>query len=192
MSGIIYRATNSINGKCYIGFTTNFESRRYQHEWLADHDSQQAFHRALRKHGKNAFSWEIIDESEDADRALYVLEPYYIEKFRSYGKTGYNMTIGGEGKRKIVSEQTKEKIRKINLDRNINFVTNGATEAARIRNTGKKQSEQHRLKRIAAICKKVEVDGITYESGKAAAKALKVTTNTISHWIKSGRATKEA
>jgi hypothetical protein len=69
-------------------------------------------------------------------------------------------------------------------------VNNGATEAARLANTGRKQSTAWKKKRAAAKCRKVVINGVIYDSGKAAALALGVSRAAISGWTKDGRAIK--
>src|SRR4030042_708774 len=66
---IIYKATNIINGKVYIGQTIGkLQSRKIVHESEAKrHKRNHHFHNALNYHGKNNFIWEVIDESETID-----------------------------------------------------------------------------------------------------------------------------
>ena len=92
---VIYKAINNINGKVYIGKTSNFKERKWQHERCYKKEDCK-FHRALQKYGKDNFSWEIIDKAKNLDEA-YSLEKLYIELHNSYGPAGYNMTKGGAG-----------------------------------------------------------------------------------------------
>ena len=64
------------------------------------------------------------------------------------------------------------------------FVLNGATEAAKIKNTGKSQSSSHIKKRSAAKQREIEIEGILYASGKEAAESLGFKPSTISTWVK--------
>ena len=91
--GIIYKATNIINGKSYIGQTTNFVVRKSYHKRLKG--QCWVFYRAIKKYGFNNFKWEIIEEDIDEDE-LDEKEIYYIAKFGTYvGDGGYNLTHGG-------------------------------------------------------------------------------------------------
>lgn len=94
---VIYKVTNKINGKMYIGQTNNFEKRKREHTTYDINDSC-LFHRALRKYGLDNFTWEIIDNAESKKEAD-MLERYYIEQYRTYKNSGigYNMTKGGDG-----------------------------------------------------------------------------------------------
>ena len=90
----IYKATNKINGKSYVGQTCDFHSRVWQHQRCYEKEDCD-FHRAIKEFGFDNFSWEIIETCENEDRACE-LEKYYIEKFNTY-RDGYNMTKGGKG-----------------------------------------------------------------------------------------------
>lgn len=92
----IYKVTNKINGKIYIGKTGNFKERRWQHERCYEKEDC-VFHRAIQKYGKENFEWEIIDEASGLENA-YELEKKYIKEYNSHIKdNGYNMTKGGAG-----------------------------------------------------------------------------------------------
>lgn len=113
MKGIIYRATNSYNGKVYIGQTiTSLNHRRSEHLRDAVSDSVNHFHFALMQYGKDAFEWDILDEfsgsREDVIHALNVAEEYHILKHKSLiDEFGYNATKGGYS-----SDKFAESIRK--------------------------------------------------------------------------------
>ena len=57
--GVIYKITNLINGKSYIGQTNDFQRRMREHQTKKD---EYAIHLAIQKYGKDAFSYEIIEE----------------------------------------------------------------------------------------------------------------------------------
>lgn len=95
----IYKITNKINGKIYIGKSSNIERRWKEHiRHSKDKFSKNkpAIHRAINKYGKNNFTFEIIKECEIDE--LNDLEKYYINEYRSNVKDiGYNFTDGGDG-----------------------------------------------------------------------------------------------
>ncbi len=95
--GVIYKATNKINNKVYIGQTAvSLKARIYQHKSDAmNRNNNNNFHNALLKHGMENFSWEIIDLAKYRDE-LDSLEIKYIEKYDAY-RNGYNSTYGGWG-----------------------------------------------------------------------------------------------
>jgi group I intron endonuclease len=89
----IYKITNIINNKCYIGFTKNPNKRKQQH--LSGRSiSCYKLHRAIKKYGKEAFSFELIYENMDRIHTLTIQEPFYIQKYDSI-KNGYNVSNGG-------------------------------------------------------------------------------------------------
>jgi group I intron endonuclease len=104
----IYKATNLINNKVYIGFDSKFPSRVYSHKCYSK-TSDHKFYRAIRKHGFVNFKWEIIFQSLERDYTLKIMEPYFIKENNSF-KCGYNSTIGGEGTfGRIMTNEQKEK-----------------------------------------------------------------------------------
>ncbi len=97
---IIYKATNTINGKCYIGKTVySLKKRKSDHLSEAKTKSNNYyFHNAIRKYGKDAFIWNIVDDTCETEDELNMMEYHYIMQYNSY-KTGngYNLTLGGDG-----------------------------------------------------------------------------------------------
>ena len=88
---IIYKVTNKINGKVYIGQTTRtLEKRKWQHLNLARRGHNNHFYNAIRKYGEDNFTWEVLCDGIDNKELLNQLERYYITKFDSI-KNGYNM-----------------------------------------------------------------------------------------------------
>ena len=91
----IYKATNLINGKSYIGQSNNVRSRIWQH--LRRYEKENClFHEELEKYGDENFSWEIIDETDSKEKAIE-LERKYIKQFNTIKPFGYNMNKGGVG-----------------------------------------------------------------------------------------------
>ena len=125
----IYKITNQVNGKIYIGKTIlPIEKRLKRHFYLASRKVNRYLYDAINKYGKENF---IIELTEDCEYDLAnEREIYYINFYNSNNKEfGYNMTIGGDGgrmpdeslKKMIVkktgmkmSEETKRKISKAN------------------------------------------------------------------------------
>lgn len=96
MRGFIYKITNTINGKSYIGQTIqNVKERFYQHcaTKCSKAVSNMAIHRAIKKYGKSNFTVEVIEEIDSAN--LNDRERYWIKYYNSYNN-GYNSTKGGQ------------------------------------------------------------------------------------------------
>lgn len=108
--GVIYKATNKINGKIYIGQTIKkLQTRKLSHinAGLAKRDNN-IFHNSIRKHGEDNFTWEIV-EFCDSKGELDDMEFHYIKQYDSLLPKGYNMTAGGGGmlNYKITEEHRK-------------------------------------------------------------------------------------
>lgn len=114
----IYKITNLINDKIYIGQAKNIE-RRWKEHINASKKENSLLYRAMRKYGLENFSFEVIEECSIEE--LNNLEIYYIWYYNSYiykeGSKGYNMTIGGDcGNRGYkFSKESKHKLRLAHL-----------------------------------------------------------------------------
>jgi len=95
---IIYKATNKINSKCYIGKTIKtLAQRKGGHVYEAKNNINDfVFHKAIMKYGINNFEWETIKECKSI-KEMDTFEEYFINKFDSfYGNGfGYNMIKNG-------------------------------------------------------------------------------------------------
>ena len=93
--GLIYKATNIINNKIYIGQTTcTLEKRKNEHLNSCD---GTYFHKAILKYGRDNFIWEIVEDNIETYEELNEKEKYWIAYFNSNNNNiGYNMTPGGE------------------------------------------------------------------------------------------------
>lgn len=117
----IYKITNNINGKIYIGKTVkSIERRFWEHKNNAKKGRKTALYNAIRKYGEDNFSIEIICNCNTLEE-LNEKEIYYINKFNSSkSKYGYNLTSGGDGgpirKGKSNSDYQKNKIREYMID----------------------------------------------------------------------------
>lgn len=85
----IYKITNKINGKIYIG---KHASKRKNY-W----GSGKIIKLAIKKYGKDSFSNEIIERCEN-NKQLNEREIFWIKFFNSTDRRiGYNITNGGDG-----------------------------------------------------------------------------------------------
>lgn len=109
--GVVYKITNLVNGKIYVGQTTCTEAKRWrEHKCAARKQNPKlAIHRAMAKYGFDSFAMEVID-SADSQEELSRKEVEWIVKLNS-GTLGhgYNLTAGGEGC-SMTDPATKEKI----------------------------------------------------------------------------------
>ncbi len=132
----IYLAKNLLDGKCYVGQTKDFNKRVRGHLCEALKGTGYKFHAAIRKYGKENFTFEIIEECED--EVTNERERVWIERFDSF-KRGYNLTSGGDHFE--FSAETIQKIKEAN--------SNLSDEQRYIRGSafrGKHLSEEHKQK----------------------------------------------
>ena len=97
---LIYRVTNTVNGKVYIGKWSHptVDHRWALHKYAARHGSPLYFHRAIRKYGLGAFKVEVIARAKTTEE-LSEMEKFYISVYQSNDPIkGYNLTLGGEGR----------------------------------------------------------------------------------------------
>lgn len=103
--GYIYKVTNLINQKIYIGLTyRDIQTRWNEHKSRANSGSPLYFHNAIRKYDINNFSIEQIDQ--DSGDTLKEREKYWINYYNSnICEFGYNLTNGGDGNCSLDYEQ---------------------------------------------------------------------------------------
>lgn len=134
----IYKITNKITGKCYIGQTKDYKKRFQKHIINANNKINRRLYDSMNYHGIEHFEISLIEDlgnvslKESNDR-----ETYWIKKLNTLMPNGYNMTEGGGGgyvikhwplkkKKKLwkqqsetrtghkVSKETRDKISKAN------------------------------------------------------------------------------
>lgn len=96
MVGVIYKITNNLNGKVYIGQTVQpLRDRWYRHcgNYGSTNENNMAIKRAIKKYGKENFTLEEIESCDYKD--LDEREKFWINYYNSYNK-GYNSTLGGQ------------------------------------------------------------------------------------------------
>lgn len=86
----IYKITNKINNKCYIGQSVDITRRIREHRNCKS--KSQGIDSAIQKYGIDNFTFEIVEECTQQE--LNEKEIYWIQYYNSYLK-GYNETSGG-------------------------------------------------------------------------------------------------
>ena len=98
MSCGVYKITNQINGKCYIGQSINIQQRWKDERCGAFNSNDGEYNslksRAFRKYGLSNFTFEILEECEVDE--LNQLEALYANLYNSYAPNGYNISICGD------------------------------------------------------------------------------------------------
>ena len=95
MKKAIYKITNLINGKIYVGQSKDPTRRWKEHKWDAFNPNckeNSAIHHAFLKYGIDNFQFTIIGWFEDYNEK----ERQYIKEFNSLYPNGYNLTEGGD------------------------------------------------------------------------------------------------
>lgn len=108
----IYKITSPTN-KIYIGQTIDLITRKSKYKTLKC-KSQPRIYNSLNKYGWDKHTFEILEEIQDIDyNIINEKEIYWINFYNSTGKNGLNCRSGGNNY--IMSEETKEKLRQINI-----------------------------------------------------------------------------
>ena len=164
--GYVYKITNTVNNKCYIGISIHEpEKDRVKQHLSGSARGNRLIARAVKKYGRDAFTYEIL-EANVFDEFLPDLEVAYIANYNTVAPNGYNLDSGGGGagspsaeSRRKMSEAHKGKKHSAETRRKIseahkgkkpnNFGKKHSAETRRKiseANKGKTLSEEHRRK----------------------------------------------
>lgn len=154
---IIYKITNLLNNKYYVGQTWQpMKDRFAQH---AQRNDSVKLYNAMEKYGSNNFTIECLTVVSTQTLADFY-ETYFISRFKSNDRdVGYNISNGGRGVGKH-TPQTKEKIstsltgrekepftdeHKVNMSRSKmgHLVSKETRDKISKTNTGKELTEEH-------------------------------------------------
>ncbi len=191
----IYKITNLINNKFYIGSSSDLKKRLYEHrrELNLGVHANKHLQSAWNKYGEENFKFEIIETIENAsctNKYLRDLETKYIQESKCYEDSiGYNFIPGGIGTLNLpCSEEKKKKISKAN-------------KGKKAWNKGVSMSEEQKekLREINRVKrgKPIDIYSITGEyletlgSVKEVVEKYKVAKNTITDSCKNRRASKK-
>lgn len=111
---IVYLATNTVNGKQYVGQTIqSLPKRKSQHLYFSRVKTvTMALQHAIKKYSEDAFTWEIITECHSRD-ILNQAEKEYIELYNTIAPNGYNLRKGGNSYG--FSEESIQKMREAGI-----------------------------------------------------------------------------
>lgn len=159
--GYIYLITNKTNGKRYVGMTRKpIEERFRKHKYCAA-EPKTHLHRAMSKHGFDAFELSLLEEVLDI-KMLARRERHYISEL----KPEYNMTEGGEGGDTSASPNYKAAIAR----RSMKGASNPMFGRKRVGETHH-WSEGGRSSFKKKVACPVQCEGVTYDSVADAQKA---------------------
>lgn len=175
----IYKITNKLNGKIYVGQTIRSVERRFYFH-CKNKKSRSKLTNAIQKCGKENFSIEILEQCfsiEELDKK----EIKWIKELNSID-LGYNIQTGGyirdsmRGKKH--SEETKNKMRIAATGRKLDEQT--------LTKLKKPKTKEHCLKNGLVHSKSVVciTTGQTFPSGKAASEYFNVNAANLSKVLK--------
>lgn len=152
----IYKITNMVNGKVYIGQSVNIEKRWQTHATKYNNPKNKEYNKvlycAMRKHGFENFEFEILMECEE--ELLDLMEIYYIEKYNSYihaeNSNGYNIDKGGYTTKGLRhTKKTKKKLSIIAKERFKNKENHPFYGRHHSEENKKKFSESHKKENLS-------------------------------------------
>lgn len=108
MKKAIYKITNLLNGKIYIGQSIHPNRRWIEHKQCAMNGiDDYPIHLAIRKYGKDNFSFEVLEEVENYDEE----EQRLIKEYNSLVPNGYNICLGGESHAMYGEDNPRNKVK---------------------------------------------------------------------------------
>lgn len=144
----VYKITNLINNKIYIGSAMDFEGRKYRHLNSLKKNKHHSIklQRAYNKYGEESFKFEILEKvyfnevHEKLFKIQYLqsLEQYYLNKYKPY-ITGYNVSSKSDSGSYVKTEETFIKARNTRI---INGTVNMTQEAKDNISFGLRNSEK--------------------------------------------------
>lgn len=154
----VYKITNKINNKCYIGSSIRPEKRWKQHKNCAFNPNSNNYnyplYQAFRKYGLDNFLFEILNDDFSSIEEMENYEQQAIIKYKGY-ENGYNQTLNTHSNN-ICHENCQKYIKKISckcakVDKNNNIleIYNSYHEAARKNNL----DGDCYASKIRAVCK---------------------------------------
>ncbi len=139
----IYKLTNTINNKCYIGFTQDIKKRIVEHQSESKNNKSRLIYKAIQKYGFAIFHLETLYSGSDAEFALRVMEPKLIKEHNSHfiDGYGYNMTYGGDGILGYIHNDATKKIMK--EKRALQVFSDETKQKMSNSSSGKKKTKNH-------------------------------------------------
>ena len=123
MKKAIYKITNNVNGKIYIGQSVDPNHRFVSHISRANkNEDNSPIHAAINKYGKENFSMEILEWTDNYNER----ERELIREYNTMSPNGYNVAPGGEEPpHKYGEDHHKSVITEEQIDIIINELKNG-------------------------------------------------------------------
>jgi len=150
---IIYKATNKITGKCYIGQTIQKLEKRIQgHLRESKNHKGRPFFLSIIKNGIENFVFEEIERVNSIEE-LNDREIFWIKELNTVSPFGYNITAGGQGLRMITTTEFSKNVSQgLKNSEKWNETKNSEEYQKKIKdnfisyNKGKKFTDEHKRK----------------------------------------------
>lgn len=113
----IYKITNIVNNKVYVGSSKSINRRKYQHFYLLKNNKHKNLYLqfSYNKYGKSSFIFELLEKCDI--NQLSLKEEYWIKYYNSYkSKSGYNLALV-ENSTHSFNNETKFKMSKSNTSK---------------------------------------------------------------------------
>ena len=175
MYGYIYKITNIVNNKVYIGQTTSkYPTKRWREHKYYSRDLDRHLYKSMRKYGLSNFTFEVILKCKTKE-SLAFSESFCIMLYQSHLRDcGYNIKIGGEN-----HKQTKETRRKISESHKRNNIR-PSKEALENATKARLSKPSPLLGKIRPeISKPVVINDFIYPSLSVASKVLGIGKTTL-------------
>ncbi len=199
---IVYKITNKVNSKVYIGITKcTLNERWINHKSSARTGQPFTICRAIRKYGEENFTCEEICHAFGTDNAEY-LEAEFIKEFDSI-KSGYNMVQGGNAFKGLSGElngmygktHTPEVKKKLAEDAKERFKGKsydelyGKERASQLKYKRSQEMKVHRAKCPVNGAKNprartVHIKGLEFPTAREAAHHFSISPSTLTYWLK--------
>lgn len=143
----IYKITNNLNGKCYIGQSKNITKRFYTHK--NSRKKNMAISDAIFTVGVENFSFEILILCSETELDEYEIR--FINENNSLVPNGYNIRTGGSANYKVTDTSNLMKSAKCRNNKGSNNPFYGKTHSLETRNIislankGKTISDEHKV-----------------------------------------------
>jgi group I intron endonuclease len=151
----IYLIENKINKKKYVGITKQNPPRKRwsQHKsQKGPSQKQKPLHRAIQKDGKENFTFTVICQTKHKEEAIR-LEKYFIQEYKTHineHKTGYNVTLGGDGVWGL--KHTEESRKKMSESARKSYLNDPELGKRKVKSLkGRKQTKESNIKRSKAL-----------------------------------------
>lgn len=168
----LYRITNTVSGKQYIGVTIDPDRRWRQHR--TKNTSSSALKCAIDSYGSDVFNFELLFYGED--RYVDTLEVEFIKDYNTVVPNGYNITLGGDGGNLYEWNDEWNKLLGTDTDKNIAKVVGLSLDVVSSRRKGL-QIPPYKDSKLIDWKKHIEVLGTAPDI--EIAKTLGVTANRV-------------